>query len=83
MGNTKLHLQLPAAALVWQHCWPVVLLLLLPALVHASTFNPIGAGPVGTEEIVRPRGMQASARAAATAANFTCNREDDWLNKLK
>lgn len=80
MGTTKLHLQLPAAALVQQHCWPVVLLLLLPALIHAGT---IGAGPIRTEHIVRPRGVQASARAAAAATNFTCNREDDWLYRLK
>jgi hypothetical protein len=65
------HLQLSAA-----------LLLVLLSLVQASTFSPTATSSDISSIQARDVSLQESARPAA-AQNFTCSRDDDYLNKPK
>uniref|UniRef100_A0A383VPB6 Sialate O-acetylesterase domain-containing protein n=1 Tax=Tetradesmus obliquus TaxID=3088 RepID=A0A383VPB6_TETOB len=65
------HLQLSAALL---------LVLLSPVLVQAGTFSPTITKAAANDIPSRGVTLQDSARAAS-GQNFTCSRDDDYLNK--
>jgi hypothetical protein len=73
MGALGRQLQLSAA---------VLLVMLLPAIIQAGTFSPIITGSESSSISARGISLQAAARAAGRQ-NFTCSRDDDYLNQPK
>lgn len=67
------HLQLSAALL---------LVLLSPVLIQAGSFSPTITKAAANDIPSRGVTLQDSARAAS-GQNFTCSRDDDYLNKPK